>query len=86
MATAYVKRGGTLLYSTCTVTKEENEDNRTYFLEAHSDFKADSITPYLPECLQTDTAADGYTTLLTGIPEGMPLMDGFFIARFVRMY
>ena len=86
VAAAYVKPGGTLLYSTCTVTKEENEDNRTYFLEAHSDFKADSITPYLPECLQTDTAADGYTTLLTGIPEGMPLMDGFFIARFVRMY
>ena len=84
VAAAYVKPGGTLFYSTCTVTKEENEDNRTYFLETHSDFKADSIETYLPECLQTDTAVDGFTTLLTGIPEDMPLMDGFFIARFVR--
>ena len=85
VASAYVKPGGILLYSTCTVTKEENEDNRTAFLKAHNDFKADSIAPYLPECLQSDTASEGYTTLLTGFPEGLPLMDGFFIAKFVRL-
>lgn len=28
----YVKIGGTLVYSTCTVTKQENEDNRDYIL------------------------------------------------------
>ncbi len=84
VAAAYVKPGGTLIYSTCTVTKEENEDNRAAFMEAHSDFKADSLSPYLPECLQSDTVEEGYTTLLTGFPEGLPLMDGFFIARFVK--
>ena len=85
VAAEYVKPGGSLLYSTCTITKEENEDNRAAFLDAHDEFRADSIAPYLPECLQRDTADDGYTTLFTGFPEGMPLMDGFFIARFVRV-
>lgn len=29
----YVKPGGKLVYSTCTLTEEENEQNRTWFLE-----------------------------------------------------
>ena len=29
----YVKRGGVLVYSTCTLTKEENEENAAWFLE-----------------------------------------------------
>jgi 16S rRNA (cytosine967-C5)-methyltransferase len=32
-AAAYVKHGGVLVYSTCTVTWEENEDNVRWFLE-----------------------------------------------------
>ena len=35
---AYVKKGGVLLYSTCTVLKAENEDVVTAFLAAHEDF------------------------------------------------
>ncbi len=35
----YVKSGGTLLYSTCTMTKEENEDNVHKFLAEHADFE-----------------------------------------------
>ena len=31
----YVKPGGTLLYSTCTVHKEENEENTRWFLAGH---------------------------------------------------
>jgi len=34
-AATYVKHGGTLVYSTCTVTTEENEDNTAWFLENH---------------------------------------------------
>ncbi|MDE6903360.1 MAG: 16S rRNA (cytosine(967)-C(5))-methyltransferase RsmB [Lachnospiraceae bacterium] len=34
----YVKPGGTLVYSTCTVNKLENEDNTAWFLENHREF------------------------------------------------
>ena len=36
----YVKRGGVLLYSTCTVLREENEDIVGDFLSRHADFEA----------------------------------------------
>lgn len=35
----YIKRGGILSYSTCTTTKDENEDNIAYFLSNNSDFE-----------------------------------------------
>lgn len=34
----YVKRGGKLIYSTCTLHKEENEDNVAAFLQKHPQF------------------------------------------------
>ena len=38
----YVKPGGTLIYSTCTVTKEENEDN-VKWIEENLPFKLQSL-------------------------------------------
>lgn len=35
----YVKKGGILSYSTCTETKEENEDNIDHFLNHNEDFE-----------------------------------------------
>ena len=35
----YVKRGGILSYSTCTETKEENEDNIRHFLSINKNFE-----------------------------------------------
>ena len=35
----YIKKGGILSYSTCTTTREENEDNIKYFLSNNSDFE-----------------------------------------------
>ncbi|MGN0349430.1 MAG: 16S rRNA (cytosine(967)-C(5))-methyltransferase RsmB [Roseburia sp.] len=34
----YVKEGGTLLYSTCTISRCENEENAAWFLETHPEF------------------------------------------------
>jgi len=35
----YVKQGGTMLYSTCTINPEENQDNVRWFLEEYRDFE-----------------------------------------------
>lgn len=74
----YVKSGGVLVYSTCTITKEENEDNVKWFID-NFDFELDSVSPYFPNSLE-DRASKGYITLLQGIDK----CDGFFIARFIK--
>ena len=39
VAAGYVRPGGRLLFSTCTVVKEENEDAAEHFLKKHPDFQ-----------------------------------------------
>lgn len=73
----YVKPGGVLLFSTCTVTEEENIENVNWFQE-NFEFERESLVPYLPEELSRTTAKEGYLKLLPGIHQ----TDGFFIARF----
>lgn len=74
----YVKPGGTLIFSTCTVNKEENEYNYNWFLEEHPMFYADSLNPYLPEALWNEQTQQGCLQLYPGVQD----TDGFFIARF----
>lgn len=76
----YVKVGGTLVYSTCTIGAEENQYNLKWFLENYP-FRLESIDPYLPEKLQGKTTRAGYLQLLPGIHES----DGFFLARLKRV-
>ena len=75
----YVKPGGILIYSTCTVNKEENLKNRDWFLQEF-DFEAESLDPYLPEQLREETTKKGYLQLL----QGVHTTDGFFLARMRR--
>ena len=44
----YVKPDGTLLYRTCTMTKEENEDNVHKFLETHTEFEREQMRQCFP--------------------------------------
>lgn len=76
---AYVKPGGTLLYSTCTINPEENEENAEWFLENYS-FEAVSLEACLPEKYAGETGAKGYVQLLPDVHG----CDGFFIAKFRR--
>ncbi len=52
----YVKPGGTLLYSTCTINREENEDNVAWFLEQYKEFSLESMRQLFPG----ETAGDGF--------------------------
>lgn len=44
----YVKPGGKMIYSTCTVSRQENEENTRWFLKEHEDFKLLSSRQILP--------------------------------------
>lgn len=74
----FVKPGGTLTYSTCTVDKEENEESVRAFLTNHEDFELDStLEDRLPEKLvQSGRYQTGMVTIL---PQDFQT-DGFFIA------
>lgn len=45
----YVKDGGTLCYSTCTINKDENENQVENFLSSHKEFKMEKMTQLLPD-------------------------------------
>ena len=76
----YVKVGGTLIYSTCTIGADENQFNVKWFLDNYP-FQLESIDPYICEELRSKTTKAGYLQLLPGIHK----TDGFFMARFKRI-
>jgi len=67
----YVNEGGLLIYSTCTLTKAENEENIKWFLKENTDYTLEKIkAPYANE--------------MTGMVQLLPSSegpDGFFIAK-----
>lgn len=74
-ACRYVKSGGTLCYSTCTVFKEENDDIANKFLAENPGFEK------LPAgCEKAKADDDGYVRLYPQING----CDGFFVAKFRR--
>ncbi len=48
-ADRYLKKGGRLLYSTCTLCKRENESVVNAFLDSHSDYKLIEAKTFLPQ-------------------------------------
>ncbi len=68
----YLKLNGTLIYSTCSLNKAENEDIVSKFLSEHPGFESVKV---LPELKRYDEDTD-YITLMPHLHN----CDGFFIA------
>lgn len=77
---AYVKPGGTLVYSTCTVNPGENEENVRWFLQEYPEFRLADIRDRLCDELKESVTDNGCLQLLPGIHKS----DGFFIAKMIR--
>ncbi len=73
---AYVRPGGLLLYSTCTLVRAENEGLVEQFLEENKDFALEPLP--LPDVFPKNTS--GMLALVPGEYD----TDGFFIARLRR--
>lgn len=78
-ASRFVKSGGYLLYSTCTLNPEENNLNAQRFIKEHRDFSPASIS--LPEGIERKYTEE--ENELTLFPEKNGT-DGFFISLFRR--
>ncbi|MBE6038754.1 MAG: 16S rRNA (cytosine(967)-C(5))-methyltransferase RsmB [Anaerofustis stercorihominis] len=77
----YLKKGGVLVYSTCTLNREENEDNAKFVLENIPGIEPVKIS--LPFELQAEheELKDGYLRL----DPHRDKCDGFFIAAFRKV-
>ncbi len=73
-----LKPGGVLLYATCSLEPEENQDVIRDFLARHSRFAVDNAAPLLPEPARRLVDADGFFH-----PSPADGLDGFFAARLI---
>lgn len=73
-AVLYLKSGGCLVYSTCTLNKKENEEQIFNFLKKYPDFSLEPFNIFDEQCLT------GYKTIYPFIDES----DGFFISKLRR--
>lgn len=75
----YVKPGGRLVYSTCTINREENEENTRWILD-NLPFEEEDIGDRLPAELAGERISAGSIQLLPGIHK----TDGFYISSMTR--
>ncbi len=74
----YVKIGGTLIYSTCTIIDEENINVVQEFLKENDNFK---LVPIDEISIDLDNEENGYLKIYPNIHG----IDGFFIAKLTRV-
>ena len=80
-AANWLKPGGTLVYSVCSLEPEEGEAVVEPFLAAHENFRLEPATN-LPDFVGPVDGA--FARILPGLLEAEGGLDGFFMARLVR--
>ncbi|MGE5607503.1 MAG: 16S rRNA (cytosine(967)-C(5))-methyltransferase RsmB [Bacteroidota bacterium] len=82
-AARLVRPGGRLVYSTCTLEPEENQEQIRYFIKNHAEFRIEPYARFLPRGLETCLAEPNsqWATLLPSSDGG----DGFFMCRLKRI-
>ena len=76
----YVKPGGRLIFSTCTLSRQENRDNRSWFMDTFPEFSPIPLEDAHFSAFGESTTGEGYIQLLPGIHP----CDGFYVAAFMR--
>ena len=80
-ASAWLKPGGTLVYSVCSLDPQEGEEVIEEFLTRFDDFALSAPTELPTFVLPSER---GFVRILPGLLEAEGGLDGFFIARLVR--
>jgi 16S rRNA (cytosine967-C5)-methyltransferase len=78
-----VKAGGQLVYSVCSLEREEGEDQARAFLTAFPDFKLEPVAAGEGGAPAVSLAPEGWLRILPHHAPGG--LDGFFVARFRLM-
>ncbi len=76
----YVKPGGKLVYSTCTLSSEENQENRKWFLDSFPEFSPMELADSHFKPFKVPSVREGYIQLIPGIHP----CDGFYVAAFQK--
>jgi 16S rRNA (cytosine967-C5)-methyltransferase len=80
-AAQWLKRGGALVYSVCSLEPQEGEEVVRAFLGSHATFQVDQPNG-LPDF--APVGPEGWVRILPGLLEAEGGLDGFFMARLVR--
>jgi 16S rRNA (cytosine967-C5)-methyltransferase len=82
-AADWLKPGGSLVYSVCSLEPEEGEQVADWFLATRPDYALDPVRP--GELAAEIPLRDGRVRVLSGTFEAQGGADGFFVARFRRL-
>ena len=80
-AVQWLRPGGSLVYSVCSLEPQEGEEIVSAFVAAHSGFSIDAprdLPSFVP------VSGEGWVRILPGLLESEGGLDGFFMARLVR--
>ena len=83
-ASAYVKIGGVLVYATCSLMREENEEIVKKFLLNNEDFSLDPLNHAFPKEISDALLIDDPNAAMLSMNPAKHGSDGFFMCRLIR--